>query len=195
MSVEIEVKFPVADPARLHEQLLGLGFQVETPSTFERNVLFDTPDHSLRAKRTILRVRQYGERWILTHKCLPEGYNPEERHKHRVETETVVADGEALAVIFRNLGYREAFVYEKWRTEYADATGHCVIDRTPIGVYAELEGPEQWIDAVSHQLGIAPGELSTLSYGRLFEQWRSRTESPARNFTFAECGAAVSVSK
>ena len=140
--VEVEVKFLVADPDALGRQLLGLGFYELTPSTFERNTLFDTPDQRLRAARAILRIRRYGERWVLTHKRLPEGHDPEERHKRRVETETEVADGEALAEIFRSLGFRESLIYEKWRTEYADATGHCVVDRTPIGIFAELEGPE-----------------------------------------------------
>jgi adenylate cyclase class 2 len=101
-----------------------------------------------------------------------------------VETETEVADGEALGGIFALLGYQPVFVYEKWRAEYADATGHCVVDETPIGDFAELEGPEDWIDSVSARLGLAPSSLMTLSYGRLFEDWRSRNRSPARDMTF-----------
>ena len=186
-AVEVEVKFVVTDADTLAEQLLSIGFCEVTPSTFERNTLFDTPDHRLRAARTILRIRKYDERWLLTHKCLPADHDPAERHKHRVETETEVADGEALAAVFRGLGFRESFIYEKWRTEYADATGHCVVDRTPIGVYAELEGPEAWIDEVAARLGLASDALMTLSYGRLFEQWREATGSRAQHLTFEEC--------
>ena len=188
-SVEIEVKFRVADRAALIARLLALGFVEQTSRTFEHNVLFDTTDHALRASRSILRIRKYGGQWLLTHKCLPPGYDPSERHKHRRETETSVDDGEALASIFESLGYLRSFTYEKWRTEFNDGNGHCVIDETPIGLFAELEGPDHWIDRQTQALGLEPHELSTLSYGRLFEQWLTETGSAAHNLTFAECGS------
>ena len=183
-AVEIEVKFRVDDSQQLQEKLRSLGFRSLTPRTFERNTLYDTPDRSLRARQAILRVRKYGDRWVLTHKCLPSDHDPNARHKHRVEIETEVADGEALGSIFTQLGYEPVFIYEKWRAEYADATGHCVIDETPVGVFAELEGPEEWIDTISERLGLDPASLMTDSYGRLFENWRRETGSAARDMTF-----------
>lgn len=185
-SVEIEVKFAVADPADLTRRLVSAGFHEETPRTFERNVLYDTRDRRLRAQQSILRVREYGGRWTVTHKCLTANNDPAARHKHREETETTVRDGEAIGQIFTQLGYAPAFAYEKWRTEYADGTGHCVLDETPIGVYAELEGPEDWIDATGHKLGVDHAQFLTLSYGRLFDQWREQSGSAAQNLTFAE---------
>ena len=116
-------------------------------------MLYDTRDRQLRAQQSILRIRKYGDRWVLTHKCLPRDNDPDARHKHRVETETEVADGEALDTVFCQLGYEPAFIYEKWRTEYADANGHCVLDETPIGIFAELEGPEEWIDSTERAAG------------------------------------------
>ena len=186
MPAEVEVKFRVPDAAALTRRLLDAGFHLETPRTFERNTLYDTPDRRLRAQTAILRVRQYGERWVVTWKCLPKNHDPEARHKHRDETETRVQDGEAIGHIFTQLGFVPSFAYEKWRTEFSDATGYCVLDETPIGVYAELEGPPDWIDATGQKLGIPPAEFITLSYGRLFDQWRERTGSAAQNLTFAE---------
>lgn len=188
-NMEIEVKFPVVDAAALRARLLAAGFHVETPRTFERNLLYDTPDRRLRSQQAILRVRRYGDRWVLTHKCLPPNNNPEARHKHREETELTVQDGDAIGHIFERLGFTRQFVYEKWRTEFADPTGHCVLDETPIGVYAELEGPPDWIDAAGHRLGIDPSRFITLSYGRLFEQWQQQTGSSAQNLTFDEIPA------
>jgi adenylate cyclase class 2 len=182
--IETEVKFAVNDGPSLERRLVDLGFRQITPRTFERNILFDTPDRRLRSHQEILRVRRYGTEWVLTHKCLPGNLDPAARHKQRVETETTVADGEAIATIFENLGFRASFIYEKWRTEYADGTGHCVIDETPIGLYAELEGPGEWIDAIGKRLGVASSEFMTLSYGRLFEEWQQRTGSSAENLTF-----------
>ena len=189
-AVEIEVKFRVPDGPALERRLAEIGFKRVTPRTFEKNVLFDTPDRRLRSQQSILRIRQYGERWVITHKCLPSDYDPASRHKHRVETETEVADGDAMAVIFTQLGYAPAFTYEKWRTEYADATGHCVVDETPIGLFAELEGPAAWIDETGRRLGLDPGEMITLSYGRLFDEWREATGSQATDLTFAAISRA-----
>ncbi|HYK37655.1 class IV adenylate cyclase [Alloacidobacterium sp.] len=184
-AVEIEVKFRVINGPALERKLGVAGFRQITPRTFEKNVLFDTQDRRLRAQQSILRIRQYGERWVVTHKCLPRDNDPASRHKHRIETETEIADGEAMSVIFSQLGYTPAFTYEKWRTEYADDDGHCVIDETPIGLFAELEGPADWIDATSRCLGLDPSELITLSYGRLFEEWRAATGSAVTDLTFA----------
>lgn len=186
MPTEIEVKFRVADAEILTQRLRDAGFRLETPRTFERNILYDTPDRRLRAQTAILRVRRYGDRWIVTWKCLPQNHDPEARHKHRDETETRVEDGDALGHIFTQLGFKPAFTYEKWRTEFTDSTGHCVLDETPIGTYAELEGPPEWIDAAGRRLGVDPGEFLTLSYGRLFEKWREETGSSVENLTFDE---------
>jgi adenylate cyclase class 2 len=102
-----------------------------------------------------------------------------------------VKDGEAIGHIFTQLGYQPSFTYEKWRTEFADATGHCVLDETPIGVYAELEGPPDWIDTIGHKLGIDHAQFLTLSYGRLFDQWRKDTGGTAENLTFDEIPSAA----
>ena len=123
---------------------------------------------------------------MVTHKSVPSGLTEEGPHKNRVETETEVEDGPALGKIFEALGFHPVFVYEKWRTEWADQQGHCVIDETPLGIYAELEGPGEWIDATAEKLGISQSEFITLSYGRIFELWRDQTGSKASNFTFEE---------
>jgi len=184
MPVETEIKFRVDDLARLSARLGAAGFQVQTPRSFESNVLFDTPDRRLRAKTEILRIRQYAGHTVLTHKRLPDVGPGEDTHKHRIETETEVADGEALAEVFLSLGLRPAFRYEKWRTEWRDNEGHCVVDETPIGSFAELEGPAEWIDRTAAKLAIDPSEYITLSYGRLFDQWRGENNSTAQDLTF-----------
>ena len=140
----------------------------------------------MRARTEILRIRSYAGRWTLTHKRLPDQESPgEDRHKHRVETETSFADGDALAEVFLSLGLVAAFRYEKWRTEWTDGEGHCVVDETPIGNYAELEGSAEWIDRAAVRLGVDAAEYLTLSYGRLFDQWREQHGSAAEDLTFA----------
>ena len=189
MAIETEIKFRIDDLAGFETRLTNAGFRKETPREFERNVLYDTPDRKMRARTEILRLRHYSGRWIVTHKRLPDSGAGEDRHKHRVETETEVADGDVLAEIFRSLGLVHAFRYEKWRSEWTDGKGHCVVDETPIGNFAELEGAAEWIDDAAARLGVDPSQYMTLSYGRLFEQWREEHHATAEHLTFAECGA------
>jgi adenylate cyclase class 2 len=190
MPIETEIKFKVADVPGLSQRLQAAGFALLTPRSFESNVLYDTPTRQMRARTEILRIRSYAGRWTVTHKRLPDSQPGEDRHKHRVETETEVADGDALAQVFLSLGLVAAFHYEKWRTEWQDGEGHCVIDETPIGDYAELEGPAEWIDRAAARIGIDPVHYITLSYGRLFDQWRQQHGLAATDLTFAAVSGA-----
>ena len=190
MAIETEIKFRVDDVTALTTRLESAGFRLETPREFESNVLYDTPDRVMRGRTEILRIRHYGGRWVLTHKRLPDVGPAEDRHKHRIETETLVSDGDALAAIFRSLGLVEAFRYEKWRSEWTDGEGHCVVDETPIGNFAELEGMAEWIDRVAVRLGVTPDDYMTLSYGRLFDQWRIEHHSAAEHLTFDAVGSS-----
>jgi adenylate cyclase, class 2 len=185
MPVETEIKFRVIDLAALAQRLDAAGFRLQTERSFESNVLYDTPDRQMRLRTEILRIRQYAGRWTLTHKRLPSDGPAEDRHKHRIETETEVADGRVLEEIFLSLGLVAAFRYEKWRTEWHDGQGHCVVDETPIGNFAELEGSAEWIDRTAARLGVDQGEYSTLSYGRLFDLWREQHYSHATDLTFS----------
>jgi len=189
MAIETEIKFRVDDLSGFSQKLESAGFRLVTPRTFESNVLYDTQDRQMRARVEILRIRNYGGRCILTHKRVCDN-GGDERHKHRVETETEISDGDALAEVFRSIGLIAAFRYEKWRSEWSDDQGHCVVDETPIGGYAELEGPAEWIDRTAEKLGVGPSAYITLSYGRLFDQWREQHRSSARDLTFEAIRAA-----
>lgn len=190
MAIETEIKFRVESPEGFAGLLRAAGFRLETPRQFESNVLYDTPDRKMRMRTEILRLRHYAGRWVVTHKRLPDTGPGEDRHKHRVETETGVADGEVLDRIFLAMGLVRAFRYEKWRSEWTDGVGHCVIDETPIGNFAELEGGPEWIDRVAARLGVDRSRYLTLSYGRLFDLWREENHSPAEDLTFAAVTAA-----
>lgn len=191
MAIETEIKFKVDDLPGLAGRLKAAGFSLHTKRAFESNVLYDTPDRRLRARTEILRIRNYNDRWTVTHKRLPEDGPGLDTHKHRIETESEVEDGNAFEEIFAALGLVAAFRYEKWRTEWSDGEGHCVVDETPVGNYAELEGSPEWIDRVAASLGLSAGDYITLSYGRLFEQWRAENRSDATDMTFKAVGKSA----
>ena len=182
-SNETEIKFRITDLPALAAKLRQLGFVESTPRTHEMNVLFDLPGRPLRARGDILRIRKYGDSWVLTHKAKSADNNGP--HKVRVETETEVEDGAKLEAILRALQFEPVFRYEKFRAEWQGERGHVVIDETPIGDFGEIEGPSDWIDKVAHDLGINPAEYSTDTYAGLFYSWKERTGSPANEMTFA----------
>ena len=184
MAIETEIKFRVTEIAGLASRLRKAGFREQTPRAVESKTLYDTPDRKMRARTEILRIRSYAGKWTVTHKRLPDVGPGEDAHKHRIETETEVADGSVLADVFQSIGLVPAFRYEKWRSEWSDGEGHCVIDETPIGIFAELEGEPEWIDRVAGQLGVDRSAYLTLSYGRLFEQWCAEHNCAASNLTF-----------
>jgi adenylate cyclase class 2 len=66
-----------------------------------------------------------------------------------------------------------------------------VVDETPIGNYAELEGPAEWIDRAATRLGVDPAQYITLSYGRLFDLWREERHSNAQDLTFAAVAQTI----
>lgn len=185
---EIELKFCVPDAREFHHRALAVGFALHTPRSLERNTLFDTPERRLLSERSILRIREYNGRSVLTHKRPPANNDDSAFYKERVETETDLSDSDALATVFEELGYTPAFRYEKFRTEFTDTQGPgvLVLDETPIGDFAELEGTPEWIDRALERLGIPRDWCFTDSYGRMFLDWKERSGSPADNMTFDE---------
>ncbi|MGH9538415.1 MAG: class IV adenylate cyclase [Terriglobales bacterium] len=177
---EIEIKFRVDNIRALSRRLRAAGFRRLTPRTHERNTLYDLPGQPLRKRGELLRLRQYGRAWLLTHKAK----STLARHKTRVEMETEIADGNKLHKVLQALGYVPTFRYEKFRAEWDDGNGHVVIDETPIGCFGEIEGPARWIDNTARRLGIHRDSYITQSYAELFFAWKRQTRSRAGEMTF-----------
>ena len=154
---EVEIKFLVSE-----RKLRELGFHEVTPSTHEINTLYDLPGQKLRRKGELLRLRDYGGKWRLTHKAKVKLG----KHKSRGELETGISDGKQMDAILRAL--------------------HVVLDHTPIGDVAEIEGKSRWIDRIARELGVKPADYITKSYAELFFDWKRRTGSKAENMTFRE---------
>jgi adenylate cyclase class 2 len=188
---EIEIKFRVSELNSLSERLRQLGLEQITPRTHEMNTLFDLPGRPLRAKGELLRLRKYGDLWVLTHKARSKDKNKDGPHKTRVETETRVESGEKMEAILRALNFEPCFRYEKFRAEWKGEQGHVVIDETPIGNFAEIEGPPEWIDTLARDLGVSQRDYITETYAGLFFTWKRQTGSPANEMTFEAVQSAA----
>jgi adenylate cyclase, class 2 len=177
---EIEIKFRVADSRALARKLRASGFRLVTRRTHEMNTLYDLPGEVLRARRELLRLREYGAEWTLTHKS----GGVKAKHSSRVELETSVGDGKKMDLILRALGYAPSFRYEKFRAEWTDGKGQVVVDETPIGNFCEIEGASRWIDATAKKLGVHAADYITKNYATLFLDWKQETGSSATEMTF-----------
>ncbi len=180
MQREIEIKFRVASLRELKRKLRAAGFHLQTRSTHEMNTLYDLPGGLLRARRELLRLREYGKSWKLTHKSRGKTG----RHSSRQELETGVDDGRKMDAILRALGYSPSFRYEKFREEWTDGRGQVVVDQTPIGSFCEIEGKSRWIDATAKKLGVAREDYITKNYATLFADWKQEHNSSADEMTF-----------
>ncbi len=177
---EVEIKFRVSDLRALARKLRGAGFRLVTRRTREMNTLYDLPGQVLRARKELLRLRQYGSQWTLTHKSGSQ----KARHSSRIELETSVGDGRKMELILRALGYAPSFHYEKFRAEWSDGKGQVVVDETPIGKFCEIEGSPRWIDLTAKKLGMNRADYITKNYATLFAEWKERANSGATEMTF-----------
>jgi len=184
-NVETEVKIRVTDPVELPERLGHVGFTLRAKRQFESNSLYDTSDYKLRRAGTLLRLRQFGERSVITWK----GPSEQSPFKTRPELETLVDSLDTMRQIFERLGYIQTFRYEKFRTEYVETgnpeNGVLTIDETPIGTFLELEGPGNWIGRSAQKLGFSEKDYILSSYGTLYQEDCERRGVQPTNMVFA----------
>lgn len=186
---EIEIKLKVNDPHVLKQRLKECGFMVVERRYFESNIVFDYRDSHLRRARSLLRLRNKGNRHILTFKGPPHSSNS---YKIRPEIEMEVDEGNTLQRILEAIGLRPAFRYEKYRTVYAEKGQRkmakmplLVYDETPIGPYIELEGPGGWIDRQARRLGYRKEDYITVSYAALFRKQCRSKRVKAKDMVFS----------
>ena len=133
-------------------------------------MVFDTPDQRLRENHHLLRLRKINRRNILTFKRPPQGSGESDDYKIREEVEIDVSDFENTRTILIALGYRECFIYEKYREIYARGKVKVMLDHTPIGDYIEIEGQPGEIYRLAARLGYSKADYITDNYMTLFRK-------------------------
>lgn len=167
MALETELKFCKPDFGRVRENLSRLGavFQFRT---LERNLVLDDAGSSLRRKGMLLRLRQAGQRFVLTFKRPPERRCAEARvAKVLEEIETRVTDFQAMQSILEALGYRPVFAYEKVREKWLLGHAAICLDRLPFGRFVEIEAEEPEILRLAADLGLDAGCATAENYHEL----------------------------
>ena len=168
--IEIEIKIPVHDLDRARRALRSVGATLETEMTRETNVILDFAGGDLQRSGSLLRLRHYGNRCVVTFKG-PASF--EGAIKTRVEHETEVTDPDQILDIFSGLGLAPVARYEKDREEWRGEGVAVVLDRTPMGEFVEIEGPQDQLLNVAAELDLDPGRGVEGSYLELWREHRA----------------------
>ena len=115
------------------------------------------------------------------------------------EIQTQLQRGKTLAQIAESKGKTADDVIASARTTLqtdlkqavTDGKGHIVLDQTPLGDIAEIEGPARWIEATARRLSVAPSAYLTTTYADLFFTWKRETGSSATEMTFIAIGKVL----
>lgn len=182
---ETEAKFRVHDRPGLEARLRALG-AAPGPREDEVNLLLDDDAFSLRAGGRALRVRTVDGRGLLTFKG-PASY--EGGVKDRLELESGVDAPENVLALLEGLGYRPRFRYEKRRTTWRfgdPARPLVVLDETPLGLFAEIEGRAPAVRALAAELGVPEASFLRASYWGLWQAAREADPDLPEDMVFPE---------
>jgi adenylate cyclase, class 2 len=168
--LEIEVKIKVSHFRDIKQKLLSAGFRIVAPSSFEHNILFDSPEGALKKKNSLLRLRQVGNNNRITFKRPSRQAVDPGTYKVKEEIEVEVSDFENTRAIFTALGLNAFFIYEKYREIFDNGSVKLMLDHTPIGNFLEIEGEVEEIDKIAAQLGFAKTDYITDNYLTLFRR-------------------------
>ena len=168
-SLESELKIPVTDFEAVRASLRRERAVVVQTMARESNFLLDQHDGRLRTAGSLLRLRQHGDRNILTLKG-PVSYRG--AIKVRPERETEFSDLPRMVDIFEQLGFSVFMKYEKDREEWLLDEFSVVLDHTPMGDFVEVEGPPDRLEQMARLLGLDPAAAVRGSYVSLWLEYR-----------------------
>jgi len=185
---ETEIKFHWHGTAPEARALIeGRGYSVSSARTLESDQLFDLPTAALRQSDRILRLRKTTSAEGTRHAMVTyKGPATRDIYKSREEIEFNVSDSDTFTLVLERLGYQPVFRYEKYRTQLrlAGEPGVITIDETPIGIYMEIEGPQDWIDSTAARLGLPKEQFSTASYAALYREYKGQHPEAPADMTF-----------
>jgi adenylate cyclase, class 2 len=180
MTTETEIKLYVPDLAAVEDRLRHAGASLQSARVYERNVRYEDAQNSLTPASRVLRLRQ-DQRVRITYKE-PHPDGVQGRGLTRTEIEITVDNYDMADLLLQKLGFRPAWIYEKYRTTYTLNDSEIVLDETPLGHFVEIEGGN--IDAALEALGLTDLHGIHHSYSELFFMVKERLGLPFNDLTF-----------
>ncbi|MFW6124024.1 MAG: class IV adenylate cyclase [Acidobacteriota bacterium] len=165
--LEIEVKVRTVDLKKTQEKLLSLGAELYRPRCFEENILYDFPDKTFTNRNQALRLRSLGKKNILTYKG---ELQKSRKFKIRNEYETEVKDKKQIQKIMSSLGFKQIFMYQKYRTEFRAKNLKICLDETKAGKFIEFEGEREDIVRFTKKMGFSKKDFIKADYVSLIKE-------------------------
>ncbi|MCJ7824654.1 MAG: class IV adenylate cyclase [Anaerolineales bacterium] len=177
--IELEAKFWLPHLLDVRQRLIELGAALRSPRTLERNLRFDTLDHSLSAKDQVLRLRQ-AHQAFLTYK------RPASSFEEREEFEFEIGDFEMAQRVLEALGFEVVHRYEKYREIFRLNDCLVMLDEVPYGCFTEIEGPDlESIQSTGTKLGLYWEQRVQRTYLDMFKELREQLPNKPPDATFA----------
>ncbi len=178
--LEFEVKFLVADIGSLRRKILDLG-AVSQGRFLEENLRFEDPDHNLKTKKSLLRLR-HDHKSTLTFKSPP----PADSRQIKIlkELEVEVSDFATMRRILESVGFHCEQVYEKWRETLTIENTHFCLDTMPYGNFLEIESTEKQIKRYARCLGLQWEDRILGNYLEIYEIIRKELDLKFTDVTF-----------
>ena len=159
---EVKLKFDTHEAAR--QAVITAGGRLVRSERPQEDRFLDTTTDQLSNSRCALRIRREPHQTTLTFKG-PIESGPV---KSREEIETTVADADLAETLLARLGFAEWWRLTKHREDYLIGDVSVFIDRTPVGVFVEIEGTPATIAETTRALGRGPEDYILDSYRTLY---------------------------
>lgn len=159
---EVKLRFESHEAAR--QAVITAGGRLVLSERPQEDHFLDTADDRLSNSRSALRLRREPHQTVLTFK----GPIEDGPVKSREEIETVVADADIAEALLARLGFTEWWRLTKYREDYVLGDARVFIDRTPVGIFVEVEGTLETIAATARALGRGPADYILDSYRTLY---------------------------
>jgi adenylate cyclase class 2 len=165
---EIEVKILEINVEEVEKKLKEMGAEKVFCGKVV-SVYFDFKDKNLEKEGKILRLRQKGNRVVLTYKELIS----QDEAKIMDEDELPVNDFETMKKIFKGIGLLPLYEFDKHRTTYKLKQVHFEIDKYPnIPAFLEIESPDlDTIDKLVSELGFTKEQVNSYSIKDVLEYY------------------------
>jgi adenylate cyclase class 2 len=167
---EIEVKFLAIDKELVERKLVDLGAKKQGEYFYRRSV-FDYPDLRLDQDGAWVRLRDEGDKVMLSFKQRLGMQGNTGNDVGMYERETEVQDFNATADILRKIGLTDKFYFENKRTRYVLDSIEFDIDEWPLlSPYLEIEA-KSWgdVDRAIELLGFNKNDAKKFTTTQIYE--------------------------
>ena len=197
--LETEVKIRIADGPSVYLKIMEFAKDVVPLIRFEDDALYDFEDRKLFKSGSIFRLRislkaahdgagnfsVIGEKpeYILTWK------GPAETSRGFKEREELEFNMKNSAMVFKMLesfGLEAVFRYQKFRSLFDLHNIKITYDKTPMGLFLELEGDGSVIDETALRLGFSGSDFISLDYYSLWKDYCRDGNLPEGDMLFKE---------